>query len=499
MAGPLDPVEEALVAGTGQDLTSKAAGGFAWALGGFALLQLGGFATYTIASRLLGDEKLGVVATFLTVFFYADVLLDLGMGASLIYEQEQGRSERVTVAFSVNTLAAVVVAVVSFVGAPQIAAFFQLEHEVGLFRLLAVLILAKGLNQIPDALLRREIDFRRRIVADLTRSVGRFALATSLLFAGYGVVAMVVGIVAAEVAATAVTWWLVRFRPAFRMQRQIAGEMLRFGLAVFGSRLTGMLWLNGDYLVISNHFGGESSQMGDYYTAFRLPELIVGSVYALFSSVAFPAFAAARDAGPEKLRQASLRALRLLTLFGFTVGVGLSLVAADFIPRWFGRTYSGAVLPMEIFGIAAGFAGVGFASGDLYAAVGRPRLGIYFNLVGAPVLIGGFLLAVDHGVAAVAWVHVAVIVPYAVLRIGIANWLVGTTWAQSLAALRPAACSVAGMVALALPLRLCVGAGMGRMSAIVVSGAIGATLGLILGDRDVFDELFSVARKAVGR
>jgi hypothetical protein len=34
----------------------------------------------------------------------------------------------------------------------------------------------------------------------------------------------------------------------------------------------------------------------------------------------------------------------------------------------------------------------------VYAAIGKPRLGLYFTLVGAPILIGGFL--VDHGIVA---------------------------------------------------------------------------------------------------
>ena len=63
---PADPIEAALVHEVGgEDLTAKAAGGFVWALAGFALMQIGGFATYTIASRVLGSEGLGVVATFL--------------------------------------------------------------------------------------------------------------------------------------------------------------------------------------------------------------------------------------------------------------------------------------------------------------------------------------------------------------------------------------------------------------------------------------------------
>ena len=484
--------------GESESLALKAGGGFVWALAGFLLLQLGSFGTYSVASRVL-DERIGVVAAAMTVVFWIDVLLDLGMGAALIYDQEEGQSERVQVAFTVNAVVATTLSLSVLIGAPVLDSFFR-AGDPNLFRVIAVLVLAKGLNQVPDALLKRELAFQRRARADFTRSILRFTIATSLLLAGVGPIAMVSAAAIAEVCAVSVTWWLVRFRPRLRFDRRIAVEMLRFGGAVFGARLVGMLWLNGDYLVVSRHFGSKSREFSSYFTAFRLPELILGSVYNLFSSVAFPTFSKARDMGAEKLRDSSLKALRMLCLFGFPVGAALSLIARDFITVWFGGSFSDAIRPMELLGAVGGFAAIGFASGDVYAAIGKPRLGLYFTLVGAPILIGGFLAVVDHGIVAVAVVHMAVIVPYSLFRIEVANRLLGTTWRQSLSALRPAAVTVAGIVALALPVRLgTTHAGIVPLVAIVAAGVAGAVGGLALGDRAALRQLAGLGSGAVAR
>ena len=481
------------------DLAGRAAGSFVWALAGVILLQIGSFATYVIASRYLGPADIGTVGKLLTVVFWVDVLLDLGMGAALIYEQEQGQSRRVDIAFTVNSGVAVVVAVVVFLGAPGIADFFSAGSEVTLFRALAVLILAKGLNQVPDSLLRRNLEFKKRLGCDAVRAGGRFAIATTLLVMGWGPAAMIVGVIAAEWAAMVLTWILVRFRPRLAFERGIASDMLRYGLAVFGSRLVGMLWLNGDYLVVGNRLGGESKAYGEYYTAFRLPELVLGYGYNIFSSVAFPTFSAAREVGPEKLRMASLRMLRLLTLFGFGAGVGMALVARDFILTVFGEQFAGAVRPMQLLCIAGAFAGIGFASGDLFNAIGKPKLGLYFNLVGAPILIIGFLAVVSHGIVWVAAVHLIVIVPYSFFRIGVANRLIGTTWGQSLGAMRGALCVSLGILALGLPVRLLVGSGFLTGVLIGLAGLLGGFLGLVIGDRSTFSELAELGKKAFGR
>jgi len=466
---------------------------------GLLSLQISGFGTFVAAGNFLTREEVGLVGALLTVVFWVDVLLDLGMGASLIYEQESGQSERVRVAFTVNSVVAVIVSIVVFVTAPAIAGFFQAESDVDLFRMVALLVLAKGLNQVPGALLRRDLRFKVAVFTDLTRSIGRFTLAITLLSMGWKAEALIVSVVVSEWAGVVLTWIFVRFRPRWKFDRLIAADMLKFGAAVFGSRLVGMLWLNGDYLVIGNRLGGKSKAYGDYYTAFRLPELVLGGVYNVFSGVSFPMYSAARELGPDKLRGAAYKSLKLLCLFGFTAGAGMALIARDFILTVWDEGSSGAIRPMELLCVAGAFVAVGYASGDIFNAIGKPRIGLYLNLAGTPILIGGFLAVVSHGIVAVALVHLCVIVPYSVVRLEVANRLIGTTWSGSLRALRPAFCAAAGVVALALPFRLLVGSGFLTGLTITALGAVGAMAGLAIGDRATFGELHGLGRKAIGR
>jgi len=484
---------------TEEHLSAKAANSLAWMLLGLAALQVGGFGTFVLASNYLSRPEVGLVAGVLTLVFWVDVLLDLGMGAALIYEQEEGQSRRVAVAFTVNTAAAVVVAAGVVLAAPLIAGFFRASDDVGLFRLIALLVLAKGLNQIPDSLLRRDLRFKRKVATDFVRALGRFGIALIMFEAGAGPIAMVVSILVAEWVALVATWYLVRFRPRFAMDRVAAGEMLRYGLAVFGTRLSGMLWFNGDYLVVGNRLGARSKSYADYYTAFRLPEMVLGGVYNIFSSIAFPMYSAAREVSFDKLRTAVLRALKLLCLFGFTAGAGMALVARDFITTAFGSGASGAIAPMQILCASGALVAIGYASGDLFNALGKPKIALQLNLLGAPILIGSLLLVVDQGITAVATVHLIIQVPYTLLRMYIANRMISTTWAQSFGALRSGACAAAGVIAFALPIRLMTDGSFVTGLAIVGAGMLGGVLGLLIGDRKTFGELAHLGRQAVGR
>jgi PST family polysaccharide transporter len=176
----------------------------------------------------------------------------------------------------------------------------------------------------------------------------------------------------------------------------------------------------------------------------------------------------------------------------------MSLIARDFITVVFSE-HPGSIRPMELLCLAGCFVAIGYASGDLFNAIGKPRLGLYFNLGGAPILIGGFLLVIDRGITAVAAVHLIVIVPYSIFRIEVANRLIHTTWSQSLRALRPALVTVAGMLLLALPLRLGLEAGFASGLAIGAAAALGGLLGLFVGDRATFGELRGLGAQALGR
>ena len=478
------------------DLSGQASKGFLWVLTGFMIVQIGGFGTFVLAGNWLTPDELGIAGKVLTVIFWMDVLLDVGMGANVIHEQESGQTHRVRVAFTVNTILAVTVSLGMFLLAPVIAGFFNIPDEANLFRMLGLLALVKGLSQIPDSILRRDMVFWPRTAVNLVRASVRFGLALVMLLSGAGPAAMVVSVVVADVCAAIMVTLFARFVPRFAFDWKASVEMLRYGLAIFGARTVSMLWLNGDYLVIGRRLSNKD--FGDYWTAFRLPELALGSVYNIFSTVLFPAYSAARERGPETIREAYLRAMRLLFLYGAAVSVALALIARDFITVVF-STHPGAIRPMEILSLAGAFVAIGYASGDLFNAMGKPKIGLYFALLGTPILIIGFLLVVDQGIVAVALVHLIVVVPYTVVRLEVANRLIGCNWRQSLGALRAGASAAAGILAFALPVRLVTEAGLVSGLAIVAAGTVGGAVGLALGDREAILEIWGLVRKAVKR
>lgn len=476
------------------DLQQRAARGFAWASVGLATTQAVSFVTSVVASRQLGAALTGVVAAALTVLMYLEVVLDVGLGAALIHEQEDGHSRRVDVAYTLNLIVSLVAATAFQLLAGWLARLFQVE-DVTVLRIVGSLLVIRGLRQIPDALLRRGLDFRRRVFGEMARNGVRLVTLVVFLAVGMGVRGVVWSIVAGEVVGAAIVIAAAGYRPHLAFDRRIATELGKFGASVLVTRFVGVFWLNGDYFVVGSRRSNQ--ELGLYYTAFRLPELLLGSIYNLFSQVSFSTYAAANRAGRDKVRDGMLRASSVLCVVGFTISSGMALIAHDFVPLVFGDEFSGSSEPMVWICLTGGLLAITYASGDVYGAIGRPQIVAVFNLAFTPVLIGAFFAVVDHGIVAVAQVHFAVIAVVTLAKIEVTNRVVGTTWAQQLAALRGGAAALAGIVVCALPVRLVLEPGAVRLVAIVVAGVLGAAVATATLSRRTLVEIRSLVSSAV--
>ena len=69
------------------------------------------------------------------------------------------------------------------------------------------------------------------------------------------------------------------------------------------------------------------------------------------------------------------------------MGVGLALVARDSIQMMYGIDSDVAVQTMELLSITGCIVGLGFATGDLLFAIGRPGVMMRLNLVMVPTML----------------------------------------------------------------------------------------------------------------
>jgi PST family polysaccharide transporter len=453
--------------------------GIVWSVVAFGAGKALSLVSILVLARLLTPNEFGVVAAVAAYIALVELGSDLGMKPAIVYEQEEGISARVHTAFTLNLLTAAALTGLGILLAPAVASFFGVPGEAGLFRLGALNVLLTGLGNIHDGLLLRDMGFARRIRPQIARDLVRVAVSVSLALAGLGAVALVVGFLAGSAAWTVWQWFLTPLRPRLNYDGAIARSMIAYGapaallqiLATINSRL--------DVVLIGHLL--DSSTLGVYSIAYRLPEVLLASVAYTLGVVAFPALSRQRADDRASLAPATLQLLRYMALYALPMAAGLAVLSVPIIELLFSHKWHDAAQLLVPIAAAAALYTLVFPLGDLLKAVGRQATIVRINVVLVPLMIAACVLAAPAGVLAVSWALVGVSAVFA----GMMSWAVGRELhipASAFAhAYAPGLAASAGVLAAAGLVRLtwpAISVPAGTVAA--VAGALGAALALRL-------------------
>ncbi len=473
-------------------LKGEAVSSFRWSAlsyGGSRVLIFG----MTLAlARLLTAADFGVVAGGMAIVTLLELGLDLGLGASLIYDQEAAITRRVQTVFTVNMAVSVALAALGVLAAPAVARLLSSPEQTSLYRALFLYLIVRGMNQVPDAILKRDLRFRRRAGIDAARVGVRVILALALAAGGAGAWSIVASLLVGELIVVPLSWHAVRFWPTFQLDRAAGRQLLDFGLLVLLLKVVDALALDSDYLVVGARLG--PTALGQYTISYRLPELLLINFYWIFSTVAFPTYVRYRHQGNAALATVMLRALRLIALVSLPAGIGLAVVARDAVLVLFGPRWAPAAAPMALIALTTGLMSIGYASGDIYAATGRPATLLWLNVPFTGVLIVAMIGAAPAGITAVAAVHLALAALYAPARLLLANRRVGASLRSELVALWPGTVAGLGILAVAGPVRFLLPPGGIALTATVIAGVLGAAAATWLWARETMTEAAGLLR-----
>lgn len=379
--------------------------GVAWSTLTFGITKGLAFVSLLVLTRVLAPSQFGLVAAITVVVSMIELTSDLGMAATVIYEQERFAGERVQVAFTINMMLVVVLAVAGVLAAPLVADFFHASRHVGLFRLAMLDVPLTGLGVVHDGLLLRDLRFSARIVTQVISGVVRAAAGVALALLGFGAASLVWGLLLGTAAWVVAVWWVTRFRPRFRFDRRIAASMISYGIGAsmfsfFDSSVSQV-----DTAVVGRVLGEHA--LGLYSVAFRVPTLVLQNIANQVSLVAFPALSRKRVMDREGLGGSMARLVRYEALYALPLSAGMAVMARPIVDVLFSSKWQAASGVFAAVSIWSGISAAGFALGDAMKALGRQRMLVGLTLIQFPLLLGTIILVAPFGITAVAWARVA--------------------------------------------------------------------------------------------
>jgi len=346
-------------------------------------------------ARVLAQEGMGLVAAALLLVEFIDAWRDFGLRDALIYEPSPDPVIPAT-AFAMILGIATFQALAMLALAPFAPLIIEDESIVAVLIWFALLFPINAFGSVPEAMLQKRLQFVRRGVADVLAAALKLAVTISLLMNDFGVWSMVWGILAAAVARTALLILFASWMPRALPSWSKVGHLVRYGKHIVFGSIVSPLRERLDQFAIAITMG--DAQLGLYFVAARIPEVLIVGSNSIITRVVFPAFVTIAD-DPAQLGRAYLATTKWCLILIAPLAAGLAATASQTVPLVFGPGWDNAIPILICLALTGIPVTIGWSSVDVFKATGRPHLYSYLVvieiIVSAPLVWTAALMTRD--------------------------------------------------------------------------------------------------------
>jgi O-antigen/teichoic acid export membrane protein len=454
------------------------------------------FVATIILARLLAPEQFGLMAFCLITMRYVSTLHTFGMGTALISRRDK-IEQAANAAFVFGMGTSLLLFGFAWIIAPAIAAFFQDQRITSLFRALAVSMPISALGLVPQAMIRRSLRFKAKLIPDIGYSLTKGVCSIILASTGFGVWSLVLGQIAGRIIGVLCNFWVAPWRPTFLFERQVTKDMLTNGSHLISVGLSGTLRNNIDYLFVGRLFG--AAALGYYTLAYRIPELVIQNLNVVVGKVALSLLSQLQT-DVRRLQSVYFSYIRYIALFTFPAGIGLALTASIFIRTFYTTKWDPAIFPSQCIALALAISSVGLVPGVLYKAINKAKVLNQINLIKLPITIAVLWYAARWGVNGVAVSQIFLAIFYVTVDSLVVNRILNFQIGNMIKALTPALAGAAAMsVTLVILMSLVTPSGVAGLILVVMIGIGAYASALVLVSRDVVLKAYTMLRAATAR
>lgn len=379
-------------------------GAVSWLTVAQAARRLVTLATTVFLARLVAPEHFGVFNMAMTGVGLWSVMAGSGLGTALVQRSELSDDELHT-AFWLGLLLAGALAAVGAACAIPMALAYRQPAVAPLVWVMMMALPLGGLDTVPSALLQRRMSFRAIAIAETVATAAGAAAGVAVAWRRHDAWALAAQAITTNLTSTAGLWLASRFRPRFRFSVPAMKGLLAFTSSVWGGAVINYCARNVDNALVGGLLGARS--LGFYAMAYNLVMLPGAAVTGAVNRALYPALARLQD-DPTAMRRSYLTLVRILSLVGLPLSVGLCAAAPEVVLVVYGPAWAPVAPLLRILGIVGALETLN-TSGILFYVRGRPGLLTGVTAASFALMTIAFAIAGHFGVTAVAWAYVALI------------------------------------------------------------------------------------------
>jgi len=471
--------------------------GVFWTYSSFYIGKVMVLISTVILARLLVKSDFGVVSFALLIIGFLDTINSAGISSALIYYQDD-ENALYNSAFWLNLAVGGVMFAGTWLLAPLAGNYFDDRRVVSFTQALAFVFLLNSLEDIPKAILTKNLSFKVKFLPDTLHAI--FKGVVSILFAmmGFGAWSLVIGHLAGAFSSLIMYWIIVPWRPKFRMTIQWIRTIFSYGIGIVATNLLSYILVNIDYLFVGYFLG--AAALGVYTIAFRIPDLLIVQFCSLVGRVIFPVFVKFKD-DPEALKAAFLKTMNYVSSITIPLGLGLMLVSKPFVLTVFTNKWSEAIPVMRAIALYALFLSLAYNATHAYKARGAILLMTSISTVRAAILIPALWWASSQigSIEAIAWTHAVIAFIGCSINIIMAGRVMNTSLASIMRTLRSPLIAGAVMSVVVLGILYLTSSLFPWVQLItgIAAGALSYTAILVWIQKDIFMEIWLMFRTSI--
>lgn len=385
---------------TDQALKDRVISGVKWLITGKFSGQLINWALTFFVMRILAPADYGLMAMasmFVTVFTLVN---EMGMGAAII-QAPVISTDFIRRIFGMTLVINFGLALLMFLAAPVIAAFFDESRLGPIVRFLSCQFIISAFMIVPQSILDRELSFKHKSLIDLSANLVGGVCSLVLALTGYGIWALVWANPIIMGLRTIGYNVLTSFRhlPSFRFSGM--KDILFFGGQITLEKILWYAYSQADTLIIGKFLGKEV--LGFYSVGKHVASLPADKIMPIVNQIVFPAFSRIQH-DLEQVGSHALKAMELISFFAFPVFWGISCVAPELVSLVLGDKWMPAALPLMFISIMFPVRMINSVLVSILKSLKRTDLSLTNQLVYLGVMAPAFLLASRHGIVGVSLV-----------------------------------------------------------------------------------------------
>lgn len=375
-------------------MSSGVFGSLSWDLLGRMVRQISGFVVGIVLARLLGPKEFGIVGLSMAFISTLSFFISTGLFSSLIQRVNIDEGHKSSV-FYFNILIAGILFGLSYVLAPYLTLLLKTEEEfTRVIRALSLILVVSAFGQVQEALLRREMEFKKISIASFVSTIFGGSAGVIAAFYGLGVWSLVIYSLLEKATSTLYFWMKSSWVPKLFFRWYSLIELWRFGFNMFLTGLLGNIVSQIDSVVISRNFS--VTELGLYSRAKTLNGFVVRYSSESIGAVMFPALSKLQS-NMEELISKGLSSTVLVAFVSFGLLGWLYLTAEEIILIVLGDKWIGSIEIYKMLCLSGWAIPLLSVSSSMIKAVGDSRLFLKLEITRKSISVIGLLIGFLFG------------------------------------------------------------------------------------------------------